>query len=76
MRANGLIWILLLTVSAVGFRARGIEGGTILLAASVKSLLVGWQFMELRSAHLAWRLGFGLLVLGFPLSIHLLAQTH
>ncbi len=80
MRAHALTWITLLTLSAVSFRAGGSEGdalaGTILLATSIKCLLVGWQFMGLRSAHLAWRLGFVVLVSGLPLSVYLLAQTH
>jgi hypothetical protein len=70
IRRNGLIWVALVVVSAASFGAGGSVGGTgitalLLLAAALKLLLVGWQFMALRSAHLAWRLVLVALVSGF-----------
>ena len=36
----------------------------ILVVAGVKAGLVGWQFMELRLAHLSWKLAFPMLLVG------------
>jgi hypothetical protein len=69
-RRNGLIWVALVAVSAGSFGAGGSLGGTgiaalLLLAAALKFLLVGWQFMALRSAHWLWRLVLVALLAGF-----------
>ena len=69
MKTNTWIWIALVLLSASSFWLSGTPQGatvaiTILGAAGVKATLVGWQFMELRSAHLAWKLGFPLLLVG------------
>lgn len=67
MKTNTLCWLflILLTITGVvvsdavhGPRAAGI----ILLAALAKTVLVGWRFMELHSAHRIWRTGFVLLI--------------
>ena len=80
MNTNGLTWLLLVALSAGSFRAA--ESGTsasagrvvlfLVLAAALKSLLVGWQFMELRTAHPLWRAGFALLLGGYMISVRLL----
>lgn len=69
MKSNTWIWIALMLLSASSFSvsgtARGITAALIILgAAGVKAGLVGWQFMELRSAHLAWKLAFPILLVG------------
>jgi len=65
-----LIWVALVVASAGSFGAGGSVGGTgvtalLLLAAALKFLLVGWQFMALRSAHLVSRLVLVALLSGF-----------
>lgn len=63
------IWIALMLLSASSFSvsesARGATASVIILSvAGVKAGLVGWQFMELRTAHLAWKLAFAILLAG------------
>lgn len=80
MRANhcvlGLLVVLTLGLFAAGGEA-GLGSATlwVLPVAGLKAVLVGWQFMDLRTAHGAWKLGallmwvvvFGtLLILGRP----------
>jgi hypothetical protein len=69
MKLNTGIWIALLLLSTLSFSAsETIRAGTltifILAAAGVKAALVGWQFMELRSAHLMWRVATFTLLAG------------
>ena len=61
MKADTWTWAALLLLTVLGFSVReGAHGTTaaafILGAAGLKSGLVGWRFMELRSAHLVWKL--------------------
>lgn len=73
MKANTCTWIALILLSVSSFSLS--EAGRaptaalfILGAAALKACLVGWQFMGLRSAHLAWKVAFPLLLaatLGF-----------
>ena len=67
MKTNSWIWIALILLSASSFSVSG--KGTmatviILGAAGVKAGLVGWRFMELRTAHVAWKLAFPILLFG------------
>ena len=65
MKANTWTWLGLLALSVLSFLIDGKTAtGLILIAAGVKTTLVGWQFMDLRSAHPIWKLGFLALVLG------------
>jgi hypothetical protein len=65
-----MIWVGLVLVSAGSFVADGFEAkvgvtALLLVAAAAKFLMVGWQYMALRSAHLAWRMVFVLFLTGF-----------
>jgi hypothetical protein len=69
MKANTCIWIALMLLSVSSFsvseNARSTAGALIILAvAGVKAGMVAWQFMELRAAHLAWKIAFPLLFAG------------
>ena len=69
MKTNTWIWIALMLLSASSYSisgtAQGATGALIILgAAGVKAALVGWQFMELRLAHRAWKLAFPILLAG------------
>ena len=58
MNLNTAVWIILVLLSAVSYSLGG--GGAmafILAAAGIKAGLVGWQFMELRTAHPVWNAG-------------------
>lgn len=70
MRTHAVVWTALMLLTLVAFGAgESVLGGVaftaLLLVAAVKSLLVGWHYMELRSAHPAWRLVFSLYLAGF-----------
>ena len=55
MKANTMTWAILVLLSAVSFSIAGASASApILAAAGVKAAFVGWQFMELRTAHRAW----------------------
>ncbi len=61
MNGNTRVWITLVALSVTGLAARealqlGALTATVLGAAAAKCTLVGWQFMELRAAHIAWRI--------------------
>jgi len=77
MKANAWAWAaqLLLTVSgfSVSESAHGTTAAAFILgAAGLKSGLVGWQFMELRCAHLVWKLALFALLSGVLALIFLL----
>lgn len=82
MKANTWTWAALLVLSVLGFlvseTAPGMTAAAFILGtAGVKSGLVGWRFMELRSAHLVWKLAlFALLaaVLGLVFLLMRLQQ--
>lgn len=69
MKANTWTWAALLLLSVSNFSASeaahgNVAAALILSTAGLKAGLVGWQFMELRSAHVVWRLAlFGLLAI-------------
>lgn len=57
MKANTLALALLILLSAVNFSiGGGSVAGLVLAASGAKAAILGWQFMELRSAHFVWRL--------------------
>ncbi len=69
MKLNLICWLVLvvLTIAGVtvsGANLGGATHGIILSAAFVKSGLVGWRFMELHRAHVAWKSAFLLLIAG------------
>jgi hypothetical protein len=65
MKVNTCIWAVLLALSVLSFSLSGPTAAALILsAAGVKSALVGWQFMELRTAHFVWRLGLFALLAG------------
>ena len=69
MKTNTSVWIALLVLSVSSFSIGGVAGkGTaaafLLAAAGVKAGMVGWQFMDLRSAHRAWPAAMFALLLG------------
>lgn len=58
MRSNTLTWIVLILLSVVSYLLGGRDAALfVLLAAGIKAGLVGWQFMELRTAHPVWNVG-------------------
>ncbi|MBL9128109.1 MAG: cytochrome C oxidase subunit IV family protein [Verrucomicrobiales bacterium] len=65
-RVNGIVWGALCLLTLAGFVLGGIESGGrvvgILLLAVTKAVLVGFGFMELHSAHPAWKWAFVTLV--------------
>ncbi|MCC7377240.1 MAG: cytochrome C oxidase subunit IV family protein [Verrucomicrobiales bacterium] len=69
MRANLYVLVLLVGLTVGLFAVGGdatpgaLAAACVLPVAGAKAILVGWQFMELRRAHVAWRLG-SLLVFG------------
>ena len=79
MKANTWIWTALLLLSASSFSVsesadKNMAATLILGAAGLKSGLVGWQFMELRSAHLVWKLAFFALLAGVLGLVYLLVR--
>ena len=69
MKTNTWIWITLMLMTVSSFSVSETGRGTnaaifILGAAALKAGMVGWQFMELRAAHIAWRFAFTLLLVG------------
>lgn len=70
MRANAFVWLILVGLTLVAFGLGDWTGWRhgpflILALAGIKGGLLGWRYMELRVAHLAWRVAFGLaLVVG------------
>ena len=64
-KGNFLTWSILVLLTLSGYYAAGHLGAKVLapllcVSAAAKVLLVGFQFMELKKAHAAWR---GLLLL-------------
>ena len=63
MKTNTITWIALVGLTGVSLLVSeryqsGGAAGVILAAAAVKCAVLGWEFMELRSAHWFWRAGF------------------
>lgn len=62
---NTTVWALLMLATLAGFSGAGAHGwgfGLVMLAAMAKAQLIVRQYMDLRSAPLAWRLVFDGLV--------------
>jgi hypothetical protein len=79
MKANTWTWAALLLLTVSGFSASETAHGTtaaafILGAAGLKSGLVGWRFMELRSAHVVWKLALFALLSGVLALVLLLVR--
>ena len=64
MNANSLTLIVLVALSTASYVISGGGSATVIIfvAAWVKAALVGWQFMELRSAHPVWKWALGCLL--------------
>ena len=63
MTRNILVWLALLVLSVASFAISGHAiGGLVLAAGGLKAAMVAWQFMELRTAHLAWPVGLATLL--------------
>ena len=67
MKLNLICWLFLVILTIAGFLVSGAHLGAatsaiVLSAAFVKSGLVGWRFMELHRAHIAWRSAFLLMI--------------
>lgn len=62
-----LVWLTLLALSAVSFATRlptpRATAAAILTLALLKSLLLLWHFMDLRHAHVLWKVTMTLLLL-------------
>lgn len=62
-----IVWLTLLALSAVSFATRlptpRATAAAILTLALLKSLLLLWHFMDLRHAHLLWKVTMALLLL-------------
>ena len=71
-----LVWLTLLALSAVSFATRlptpRATAAAILTLALLKSLLLLWHFMDLRHAHVLWKLAMTLLITGLPALIFVL----
>lgn len=75
MKPNTWTWLLLLTLTVVSYCIDGRSAaGLILIAAGVKATMVGWQFMELRSAHPIWRLALAAVLTGVLALVYLLVR--
>lgn len=67
MKANTVVWIVLMMLTYAGFALSHVNGAGkatafILAAAGLKFALVGWQFMDLRKSLMLWSAAlFGLL---------------
>jgi hypothetical protein len=67
MKANTWSWAVLLLLTAVSFSASDhvrSAAALILGVAGVKAALVGWQYMELHSAHPMWKAALGVILAG------------
>ena len=63
MNRNTHVWLALLGLSVASFVISGHAVGSLVLAAAgLKAAMVAWQFMELRTAHLAWPVGLATLL--------------
>lgn len=66
-RSTTVTWLCLVALTCASFALSHEVGRRaavlpILLAALVKASLVAFQFMDLRSAHVAWKVAFGALL--------------
>jgi len=69
MKTNTVCWLFLILLTITGVVASdAVHGpgaaGIILVAALGKTILVGWRFMELHTAHPLWKGAFLLLMSG------------
>lgn len=79
MKATTCTWAALLLLSALSYSISETAHGRmstalILGAAGLKSGLVGWEFMELRTAHLVWRLALFAMLAGVLSLVYLLVR--
>lgn len=63
MNTNIITWIFLIALSLISYFSSASDLGrasvfALMAVAILKCLLVGFQYMELRHAHLAWKLAF------------------
>jgi len=81
LRINTITWIILLLLTIFGFfiaegssLSKSIILGLILSATVIKFLAVGFQFIDLKEAHIAWRVLFVVFILLFVTVIFFLAS--
>lgn len=66
---NHFTYLALIALTAIAFPAAG-HSGLLMALAGLKCLLVGLVFMNLRKAHILWKLGFAGFI-GFFLTLFL-----
>lgn len=70
-----IVWLVLLTLSAVSFATRmespRTAAAVVLTLALAKSLLLLWHFMELRRAHALWRISMLVLACSLAATVFL-----
>lgn len=73
---NSVVWLLLMlfTVLSVFISEKKFAVLLLLLFAVVKLFLVAFQFMELKKAHLFWRISFSFLILIVTLTLYIVSN--
>lgn len=82
LRINTITWLLLVLLTIAGyfvskvfsFDTRASAVALILLATIIKFLSVGFQFLDLKEANMAWRVIFVVFILMFSMVIFLFAR--
>lgn len=71
---NTIVWLLLMLFTVFGVSISGKNFAIILLLvlAIVKIFLVVFQFMELKKAHLFWKMSFSILIFIVTLSLYII----
>lgn len=81
LRINTITWVFLVLLTIFGyFMAEGSSLSTsivlalVLVATAIKFLTVGFQFLDLKEAHIAWRILFVVFILLFLTAIFFLTS--
>lgn len=71
---NRIVWIFLILFTLLTAYVSGMQYALIiiLVIADIKIFLVAFQFMELKKAHLFWRISLSLLIVIVTLTLFLL----
>ena len=79
LRINTITWIFLVLLTIFGFfmaegssLSKSIVLSLVLLTTAIKFLAVGFQFLDLKEAHIAWRILFVVFILSFLTAIFFL----
>ncbi|HHO55353.1 MAG TPA: hypothetical protein ENK21_03120 [Trueperaceae bacterium] len=80
LRINTITWLVLVLLTLFGYfmaegssLAKPVVFGLVLAATAIKFLSVGFQFLDLKEAHLAWRILFLGFILIFAVAMFFLA---